>query len=541
MADGGDNPYWIRGRICFPEPTPLESSLCKKDGSYYSFFGPCAADSGIVYSNSNLNVSLGLERLTKTRVPLLYGYDQYLQLNQEMYINTLTPFLKTLQMSYHQTFFDYTNMIDECEEHHADPHLKKMLRVAAREDLLSENLYFDNTWMSLGRKTQYKLKTMEVAKPGKIPRLIGDLGVHASLQGFRLTKFMKLAMANNTIHINGGAIHFCPTPDPFSLEEVFDKLINPPGRFYFVLFSDDSCLAYRSGDKVLRFNIDISSCDASHTESLFMAMRALFPVGLQPEVDQLIDQCRAPITVYDRNVPRGFPKRSVTLKPKTPRLYSGSTLTTTINNVANIIIAHSISACEITCGGDVIKAAARTGYIVTCEDCDDWHKLQFLKHSPVRCSDGVVRPLLNIGVLLRLSGRCKGDLPGSKTIPLEVRAKRFQASLLHGAYPKARFALIDSLKANVGAPTPLYDNFVSPSLEHKVVNRVEYPVFHVPSEEVWARYELDAMQIAELECDFASCSYGDHYQSSGLNEVLKCDYGLTGQDYPDTPPRTFDN
>lgn len=109
MADGGDNPYWIRGRICFPEPTPLESSLCKKDGSYYSFFGPCAADSGIVYSNSNLNVSLGLERLTKTRVPLLYGYDQYLQLNQEMYINTLTPFLKTLQMSYHQTFFDYTN------------------------------------------------------------------------------------------------------------------------------------------------------------------------------------------------------------------------------------------------------------------------------------------------------------------------------------------------------------------------------------------------------------------------------------------------
>jgi len=421
-------------------------------------------------------------------------------------------------------------MIDECEEHHADPHQKKQLRIAAHEDILAENLYFNRNWQSRGRRTEYKLKTMEVAKPGKIPRLIGDLGVHASLQGFRLTSFMKKAMANNVIQHNGGTIHFCPTPDPFCLEEVFDRLIDPPGRYYFVLFSDDSCLAYRLGSEVLRFNVDISSCDASHTESLFMAMRALFPVELQAEVDLLIDQCRAPITVYDRNTRR----RKVTLKPKAPRLYSGSTLTTIINNVANIIIAHSISASEITCGGDIIKAAARTGYIVTCEDCDDWHKLQFLKHSPVRCSDGVVRPLLNIGVLLRLSGRCKGDLPGSKKIPMEARARAFQASLLHGAYPKARFTLIDEMKARAGVPTPLYDDFVAPLLSYKVVDRVEYPVFHVPSHELWQRYGLDAMQIAELECDFASCSYGDHYQASGTNRVLECDYGLTGQNYPES-------
>lgn len=527
------------GRIRFPDPTPFELSLCKKDGSYYSFFGPCVADSGVVYGNTNHNVSLGLERLTKIRVPLLYGFDQYLQCQQKQYISTLTAFINKLQKSYGPTFFDYLNMVDECEEHYADQHQKKQLRIAARADILEENLYFNHTWQSRGRKTEYKLKTMEVAKPGKIPRLIGDLGVHASLQGFRLTSFMKKAMANNVIHHNEGIIQFCPTPDPFCLEEVFDKLINPPGRFYFVLFSDDSCLAYRSGNKVLRFNVDISSCDASHTESLFMAMRSLFPVELQAEVDQLIDQCRAPITVYDRNTPLGTRRRKVTLKPKTPRLYSGSTLTTIINNVANIIIAHSISASEITCGEDIIKAAARTGYIVTCEDCDDWHKLQFLKHSPVRCSDGVVRPLLNIGVLLRLSGRCKGDLPGSKKIPMKERARAFQASLLHGAYPKARFTLIDKMKANAGAPTPLYDDFVAPLLSYKVVDRVEYPVFHVPSHELWQRYGLDALQIAELECEFASCSYGDHYQASGTNRVLECDYGLTGQNYPELP--SFDD
>lgn len=449
MKKGGSSPYWVQGRLCFPEPTFSESALCKKDGSYFFFFGPCIADSGVVYGNTNHNVSLGLMRLTKVRIPLLHGYDQFLQAEQEDYILKHTNFITDLQLSYHQSFDDYTNMIDECEEHHADPHQKKELRIAARGDLIGENLYFDNTWMQLGRSTEYKLKTMEVAKPGKIPRLIGDLGVHASLQGFRLTYFMKKAMANNPIHINGGIIQYCPSPDPFCLEEVFHNLIDPPGRFYFVLFSDDSCLAYRHGDKILRFNVDISSCDASHTESLFNALRALFPSLLQPEVDKLIDQCRAPITVYDRNVKR----RKVKLEPKTPRLYSGSTLTTIINNVANILIAHSISNSTITCAVDVIKAAARTGYIVTCEDCDDWHKLQFLKHSPVRCSDGVVRPLLNIGVLLRLSGRCKGDLPGSKKTPLEVRAKTFQASLLRGAYPKASFTLIDRMKANAGAPS----------------------------------------------------------------------------------------
>lgn len=484
-----------------------------------------------MYKNSNHNVSLGLQRLTKVRVPLLIGYDQYLQSQQEHYISTLTPFISDLQSAYSQTFFGYSSMIEECEDHHADPHQKKELRIAARQDLMALNLYFDKTWMLPRRLTEYKLKTMEVAKPGKIPRLIGDLGVHASLQGFRLTSFMKKAMANNIIHINGGTIQFCPTPDPFCLQEVFEKLINPPGRFYFVLFSDDSCLAYRLGDKILRFNIDISSCDASHTEFLFGMLRSLFPVNLQSEVDQLIAQCRAPITIHDRN----NKKRKVTLKPKTPRLYSGSTLTTTINNVANITIAHSISTCEITCANDIIKAAARTGYIVTCEDCDDWHKLQFLKHSPVRCSQGVIRPLLNIGVLLRLSGRCKGDLPGSKNTPLEARARAFQASLLHGAYPKASFTLIDRLKAKAGSPTPLYDRFVAPELSYKVVDREEYPAFHVPSEEVWARYELTELEVAELEDGFGSCSYGDHYQASGPNKVLNCDYGLTGQQFPETP------
>jgi hypothetical protein len=123
--EGGSNPYWVQGRLCFPEPTPLESSLCKKDGSYFSFFGPCIADSGVVYKNSNHNVSLGLQRLTKVRVPLLIGYDQYLQSQQEHYISTLTPFISDLQSAYSQTFFGYSSMIEECEDHHADPHQKK--------------------------------------------------------------------------------------------------------------------------------------------------------------------------------------------------------------------------------------------------------------------------------------------------------------------------------------------------------------------------------------------------------------------------------
>jgi hypothetical protein len=378
------------------------------------------------------------------------------------------------------------------------------------------------------------MKIFEIAKPGKAPRMIGDLGVHASLQGFRITKFIKEVMAQRPIEINGGMIEFCPKPDPASLSRVFENLINPPGRFYFVYFSDDSCLALRTkSGKVLRFNVDISSCDASHTQALFDALIAITPDEHKGDIRRLVDQCKTPITIRDCVNRRRF----VRMTPKTARLYSGSTLTTIINNLANILIALSISFSDIQNAADVVASAARAGYIVTCEDCSNWHQLQFLKHSPVLDTEDNIRPLLNIGVLLRLIGTCKGDLPGSSKVPLRTRAQVFQAALLNGAYPRAHFRLIDNLKKNSPLPSAhktLYEKsnaVVSKELEYKVVDSELDPVFTVSSSEVFARYGLSDLEICEVETEMGSCGIGDHYYSSGTDKILQADYGLTGREY----------
>jgi hypothetical protein len=372
------------------------------------------------------------------------------------------------------------------------------------------------------------MKKDEIGKNGKIPRLICDLGVACSLQGFRITSFMKKAMAYCPLEVEGGVIQFIPTPDPATLEYVFGELINPSERFYMCVFSDDSCLALRKPDgEILRYNVDISSCDSSHTSELFFALRDLFPAHLRDEVEQLIAQCRESFSILDMY----NKKRKVVLQPTGPRLYSGSTLTTILNNLANFCIGASIAKHpNIRCAKDVVSAAFRAGYEVTCEDCSDWHQLQFLKHSPVRCTDGVVRPLLNIGVLLRLSGTCKGDLPGSKNTPLRERGRAFQASLLRGAYPHAHFTLLDNMREHAGLGNEECDACVRKIFEHKVADG-DYTDFRVPSEEVWARYGLTALEIAELEDDFGNCDYGEHYYSDGTDKVLEKDYGLSGREY----------
>lgn len=438
-----------------------------------------------------------------------------------------------LSLQYQTHFEPYLNMIEEADDHHDDTHDKKILRIHAWNELIDTAHVHDQLWYAPGQSIEYKMKIFEIAKPGKVPRMIGDLGVHASLQGFRLTKFLKMAMASEPLHYLGGEIEFCPKPNPVDLARVFQKLIDPPGRYYFVYFSDDACLSIRTPNGILRANLDISSCDASHTHELFLLLKNLLPPHMRTDLQRLIDQCNEPITIYSRIDKR----RKVVLKPEASRLWSGSTITTAINNLANILNMLEIADRTIYSAADIVAACGAAGYIVTVENCDDWHRLQFLKHSPVLDTNGNLRALLNIGVILRLSGTCKGDLPGRSSQPLRDRARAFQASLVQGVSPHARHRLIHNMRAHSGLPTPETDKVVRKMLEYKT-ELVDQEEFTVPEEEVYARYhnyfpdtpfeDGDQSDIAEI---FGSCEYTEHYHSRATNIILKADYGLTGAEF----------
>lgn len=550
----GKNKHFHEGIVRFTPPTHAEYHLAKKDGSYLFHYGYNAPHNGEVLGNTDYNVSLAMTRLTKTRLPHVRGFDQYMQYNQQDFIRENGDFLDLMREQYQDAFIGFSDMYTEAEEHYDDPHQKKELRVNSWSDVLSLGILFKDLWFTRYSKnlyTEYKMKIFEIAKPGKPARMIGDLGCPASLQGFRVTKYLKTAMADRPLYYNGGKIEFCPTPSSEKMEEVFRQLIRPDGKFYFVYFSDDSCLAVRTGEDVKRYNVDISSCDASHTKSLFYALERVTPECGKANIRTLIRQCESQITVKAR-----YSKRErLRLKPLQPRLYSGCTLTTAINNLANVLIAKSI-ADECTKIGDnfgasdVSDAAERVGYIVTCEDCTaDWHHLQFLKHSPVLDVDGDLRAVLNLGVLLRLSGTSKGDVPGSKRLSLRERCRIFQRQLLRGAVPYHDYELIRNMKSMVSGEAISKDEKncervsekkVQQSLEYKVVEAARKKVYKISNYEMYKRYDginvVDGQPVpftpllqAELTDVYGKLDYGEFFCGDATTIIMKADYGLSAR------------
>lgn len=437
-----------------------------------------------------------------------------------------------LCQKYEHAFLAYEGVYEEAAEHHDDPHEKKALRIAAWTELLESGEAFrEETWLY---RVWCKMKTAEWAKPGKYPRSIGDLGCPASLLGFRLTYFLKKAQSDVPVFINGGLIFFCKSPRQSVLRYVFSELIRPTHRYFFVYFSDDSCFSFRLPDgSIVRGNADISSCDSSHGPKVFRALGDLFPEGpIRSEAHRLINQCRAPVevrSVRDRKV-------KVVLKPRRPVLYSGATITTAINNVANLSIAIEFSRLDSFLEADLIAAARRVGYIITVEMAPDWHTLQFLKHSPVLDVNGRLQPLLNLGVLLRLSGTCKGDLPGRGD--MEPRARAFQKALLAGAYPRAHFPLVDRMKETV-ADAGFYrgmEKTVAAVLAYKTDHDDCDEEFTLTSSEGYVRYQLEHHEREFLDDTFGRGCFKDFFAHSSMDKILRLDYGLRCNFGPPVPP-----
>jgi hypothetical protein len=457
-----------------------------------------------------------MRRLLGVREPAKPGYHQQLFNNQKVFINLVRSILITYFVTQiHPHFVEFKGVELEAEEHYDDPHQKRLLRINAFNELTESAERFTAPWV---KSAWYKMKKAEWAKPGKKPRMIVDLGTAASLYGFRLTEFLKTAQAEEDLYINGGCIHFCKSPDPFALTEVFNHLINPPGRFYFVYFSDDSCFSVRTPTGVKFYNLDISSCDASHSKHLFKLFAKLVPESCRSEFKNLIRQCKVPLRIYDV-LSR---KLLVILKPIFEKLYSGSTITTAINNLANLLIAISLSMLSVYTPESIREAAERAGYIVTgCEQLEDMHKLQFLKHSPVFDTSGVLRPVLNLGVLLRASGTTHGDLAGKGSIP--SRARAFMKNLVNGAYPHTHFPFVEAMRRKFSDASE-YRGHID-ALD-KVV-KSDYPHFEVSCNEIYQRYDLASHEVVMLDEMVATSDVGETYSCSGADKILALDYGIT--------------
>lgn len=499
------------------------------DPFYRTVFGPAFSTNAVIYADNNYNLSFMMRRLLKNRFPDDPAKEWAVRSAQAAFIGAHQELFARLRIDYFDQLDQHLDLEEEIQAHIQDPHPKKLLREHAWEELHTTGTLSSQTWLKTKRGFDYvtvKLKREEYAKFGKIPRAVMDLSVSASLLGFRLMEYLKRAQEAEPFYFNGGYAAFCKSPDPVTLQKHFDNLYEPPGRFYFLYFSDDSCLSVRDrSGRVIRYNIDISTCDASHTSALFDLLESLMPLRLKPICRRLILQCMAPLKIASR----AFKKHKTYIRPLWPFLYSGSTLTTAINNLANLLIAIAISeSSDPSSTAAIIAAALNAGYVVTCQLCETFEEVQFLKHSPVLDVTSRWRPILNIGVLLRLSGVCKRDLPGRGD--LRKRAQAFQTQLIQGLYPRVSFPLIDMLRTTHCVKfDPRAARVAAAAVEELLSFKVAAPLhdtWNLTTEDVFRRYRLlpgDAQSLTDL---FGSAPVFTAINHPAASQILSLDYGL---------------
>lgn len=482
----------------------------KIDTFYRTCFGPTFTHNGRIYSRSNKSLTYAATRLLGAR-PEVNGRThwelcdlqrRFIDRHKKIFTDYGHILCQNLEEKYDDLISSVIRLVKE-------PHPKKRERIRALKELLETNQISSEIWF---REVLGNVKGEEWAKPLKYPRLVNDLTTCASLLGATATHIMKDAMAAAPLWYKGGVAIFVAKPNHEILERVFELLITA-SHPVFIYFSDDSCLGITINGKRLMANIDISTCDGSHTRSLFNTLTMVTRGKIRLLMRRLIAQCAAPLKLKTRHG-----KHKIKYKTCEPVLYSGSTLTTLVNNLANICIFMSVMDTDVRGGEDVVSAAAAAGYNVSFDVCSVPEKLQFLKHSPC-WYDGKWRAVINAGVILRLSGMCKRDLPGSKKISIEQRAKNFQSSLIECFKNTPQHELIESLKPESAQQISGFKS------GHYIVDNLISSVFPVPVEHFTKRYDITPLHYQEM-CHYARHGFGHFIRCHASERILKLDYGL---------------
>lgn len=492
-------------------------------GSYRSRFGPCFDHDGVILSGSNENLRYALRRLFCVREPEIPGFDYFLRVCQDSFIrkpHVLNTLLKH-SLLYYSTFDDYTNPIEECIKHIHDPHPKRFLRELGLIEMQHKGTIGMTTSPWLEKMTA-KVKLDEIARwdhardQPKYARIVMDLKIPASLQGARVTELYKQAMSQNQLRYSGGVIHFCKSPEPDEMDYIFTQLHAPDERFFFVFFSDDACIARRIDNRVVWHNIDISSCDTSNGPSIFYLLMLMAPPIARSVIELLTEQCKCKFRVYSTQSKRMF----VEFKPLFAFEPSGSTLTTLLNNIANLLIAIAIADVpdsEYLNPKRISDAVICAGYLISgTEPLPSFHHLQFLKNSPVFDTTGVIRSVLNFGVFLRTSGTCHGDLPGRGDYAM--RATLYQNQLVSGMYPRARIEILHDKYDIVPVP-----EHIETMLKYKVLSGGE--TFTVETTEYLKKYNLTDHDIGVID-DTLRAGFMHFCAHEAVTKVLYMDYQL---------------
>jgi len=403
----------------------------KEDGTYRTVFGPVFYHPGVVYESSDLSLGQAARRQTGVREPDIPGYHEWLSGNQFNYVThgdklkKLISELKTLVRDRVVELADYGSLLKEYVE---QPHEKRKERIEAYQENLDRLECDHDTFVKF---IEGKVKKDEVAKYGKYARLFVSLGPASILTGGFLVEYIKKAF----VSFKPECCRFVPGPTRENLVSLFEEMASPKENVFMGYFSDDSVIALKCDDGIFRAEVDFASCDCSHMAIMFILLEGLAGDDwrLKSRLRAMSKQCQTAMRLKSRC---DLKELLVKLQPLFAVLYSGSTLTTILNNLAEIVLYSSIieflgdHRIKIADGRRLVMDAANNcGYIVTCDPVEHMEQLTFLKYFPAMLPTGV-SPCMSLGVPLRTIGTCRGDLPGNKKESWQDRVDNWNAMLV---------------------------------------------------------------------------------------------------------------
>lgn len=490
---------------------------------YRTHFGWNFAHNGVIYGDSSANLDYAMRRLFGCRNPLeledehqIYFTEVGYRTNQNAFIDQWEDeMIHDLRKSLGYEWY-HDDKIGHAVALMFREHDKRKLRIDAVEEIHNKGNIVDKHWTL---SIQWKMKLDEIAKPGKYPRVIADLGVVASLECAQWAEISKYYIGRDRVIVDNWCFMFCISPEPEMVIAYMLEVWFNPRRYkgILVVFSDDGILGCYDDENVWKcYNTDISTCDASHTPRLFDFLFKLLDAPSRVKSDYL-RQMSSIIRIQDNNNKAN--KRKAFVKPLEPYLQSGSTITTLVNTVAQYVMFYSL----VKTGGDFISASRAAGYIVTLDLCTQIEDLQFLKMSPTLGTDLNYHACLNLGVILRASGTCRGDLPGSKNILPTVRAATFQNQLMSGLLSRIEHPVLSRL-----APYGIERNEESITVAKKASNAVPgLGQVWIYDYNIYKRYRLTSDEITQLEYLIGLSSEGSCIYHKSISKILEKDYGLT--------------
>jgi hypothetical protein len=488
---------------------------------YFTFFGPCVSHTGGLVANDAKGMASAIRRLTATREPGRPGY--HAELIENQYTNlTIDRFrlhfdrLRARLISILSSVTEDTHVLRSKWAEATHP--KRKLRLMARKQIYLERS--ENRGNMYKNFIIYKAKTFEILPPSKYLRAVADLTCPGSCTGGYYIDYVKQIFEKPYKYRNGRAV-FVKAPKLSVLQEVFQQLDDPLEDVYFCYFSDDSCVSARCADGIFRSDCDISKSDGSQYLPVFNFLEQLISVDERFNDD--VRSCFVQLTLAVKtHNPEEYLERIKYKSRVGPRLFSGSVLTTTVNNVANFLIfcnfmeKYNKSMTMQAVSTLFAASAEEIGYIVKLKCAQYIQELSFLKHFPIRNIKGQIEPTLCWGVVLRAMGKTSGDVPGSSKVPLEYRFKKFHSEFCRSLVNAGKSSLFTALKKHIiSARGEATDDFKS---EGSIIRH------EVPNMEICLRYGLDECELDELIEMIGRASIYTKFRCKASDVILDQDY-----------------